>query len=378
MFWLILIIFFVVILLGVLLHDVRIDGRTKLISLLLRIKQRRSGLYKGGKFDRTKLGTVPKEDPGVVHGVECFDVETEYSGSPISIRFFHLPELKKEEKYSLLIYVHGGFFFGGSPSNKSDSDFVRHIVSKTGTIVASVDYQKSPEHPFPLPLNDTYNSILYLFNKILSDKVEIEIKKENEEEEENEIENEKQNEEQKCQKLLSKIDPTRIAICGSSSGANLALSTIMKLRDEENQFSKVINAQLLLFPMLNHHPIVDSRKLEKNSWTLPESLISWAEDQYCGGNKECFQNPYFAPLKAKSFRNFPDTLVLTADRDPLHGEALLLKEKILNDSGNVSFLSYPNQTHEFTHLDYLKDSQKALIEITQFLLNYHIGKKNEK
>ncbi|KAJ3430958.1 ab hydrolase superfamily protein c4a8.06c [Anaeramoeba flamelloides] len=356
MIWLYIILFFVAIVLAFLFNDFRVDGRTKIISLILKIHQKRAGLYIGGRFERTKLGGVPKEEAGVIDGIESFDVEEEFNGEEISLRFFHKTDIKKEEKYSLMIHIHGGGFCDGSPSNKSDSDFVRSIISKTGTVVASVDYRKSPEHAFPIPFEDTYNCILFIMEHIFPSPTEIGKGKQT-----------------RWKQLLMQIDPTRIALCGISSGANLALATIMKFRDEQNKFSKVISAQLLLFPMLNHHPMVQSRKIEKNSWTLPESLITWYEESYCGQNKENFKNPYFAPLNASSFTNLPDTFLLTAERDPLKDESLLLKNKIINDSGNVLYKSYPNQTHGFTLLYYLKDSQRSLMDITQFLLNYNIG-----
>ena len=45
------------------------------------------------------------------------------------------------------------------------------------------------------------------------------------------------------------------------------------------------------------------------------------------------RNPYFAPILEKNFRNMPDTLILTAEFDPLRDEGEAFGEK-LKEAGN--------------------------------------------
>ena len=45
------------------------------------------------------------------------------------------------------------------------------------------------------------------------------------------------------------------------------------------------------------------------------------------------QNPYFAPILAKDFRNMPDTLILTVEFDPLRDEGEAFGKK-LKAAGN--------------------------------------------
>ena len=58
---------------------------------------------------------------------------------------------------SVMVYYHGGGWVVG---NINDYDLVgRHLAEKCNAIVVMVDYRKSPEHKYPVPMQDSYAAL---------------------------------------------------------------------------------------------------------------------------------------------------------------------------------------------------------------------------
>ena len=63
---------------------------------------------------------------------------------------------------SALVYFHGG---GWTIGNIGLFDLVsRALANRTGCVVIAVNYQKSPEHKFPIPLDDCYSATEWTFD----------------------------------------------------------------------------------------------------------------------------------------------------------------------------------------------------------------------
>src|SRR5690606_6731093 len=107
-----------------------------------------------------------------------------------------------------LVYMHGGAWLQGSPATHWD------IPARTAAwhrqTVLSIDYAKSPEHPFPAALEQCMAVVDWTFENA---------------------------------RALG-IDPRRIAIGGDSAGGNLAAAVALKSRDSERR----LQAQLLVYP----------------------------------------------------------------------------------------------------------------------------------
>jgi acetyl esterase/lipase len=113
-----------------------------------------------------------------------------YASRPsLQVRIF-LPKTSKiENKYlPLYIDIHGGGFVLGSAA--LDDYFCSSWCERTGMIVASLNYRKSPLHPFPTPVHD----IAVLSLSVIEDK-------------------------------SLPIDKSRVIIGGFSAGGNLALTS---------------------------------------------------------------------------------------------------------------------------------------------------------
>jgi acetyl esterase/lipase len=69
---------------------------------------------------------------------------------------------KKNIKY--ILYIHGGAFCLCKPGTYRGLLF--ELAEKTNSIIFSVNYRKSPEFKYPIPLNDCIKAYLHLLNKI--------------------------------------------------------------------------------------------------------------------------------------------------------------------------------------------------------------------
>lgn len=107
----------------------------------------------------------------------------------------------------VLVYFHGG---GWSLLSVDSYDpLMRKISRESEVVVVSVDYRRSPQHPFPEPLNDCLDVVEYVLENAGS----------------------------------LGIDSSRIAIGGDSAGGNMAAAISLRLQ-------KKIALQLLLVPVL--------------------------------------------------------------------------------------------------------------------------------
>ncbi|KAI5843320.1 Alpha/Beta hydrolase protein [Morchella snyderi] len=95
-------------------------------------------------------------------------------------------------RYPLLINFHGGGFTLGRATD--DSRWAAAVTAQVGAVVASVDYRLAPEHPFPTPVDDGADAILYL----LSHAAEL------------------------------AVDPDNVGVSGFSAGGNMAFTTLLR------------------------------------------------------------------------------------------------------------------------------------------------------
>ena len=94
-----------------------------------------------------------------------------------------------------LIYIHGGGWVIGSLDTHDGA--CRRLALAGDFLVASVDYRLAPEHKFPAGLEDCVAAVRWIA----------------------------------AHGAEWGIDPSRLAIAGDSAGANLALATLLSLRD---------------------------------------------------------------------------------------------------------------------------------------------------
>lgn len=80
------------------------------------------------------------------------------------------------------------------------------------------------------------------------------------------------------------------------------------------------------------------------------------------------KNAYASPLLSKNFKNLPNTLIITAESDPLRDEGEAYGNKLKDVGVDVISIGYKGVTHGFITMDNItKKLYKALNEIVTYL-----------
>jgi acetyl esterase len=176
-----------------------------------------------------------------------------------------------------LIYLHGGGFVLG---NLEICDpFCRALANRSGCVVISVNYQKAPEHRYPIPLEDCYAATQWVFHWAET----------------------------------LKLDTSRIGISGDSAGANLAAAVTLKARDENGP---KLAWQMLAYPCLRVAWDSASATEHGTGYTLERAGIEYFWKHYIRGPEDA-DDPLCAPLQARSHAGLPPALIVCAQYDPL-------------------------------------------------------------
>ena len=116
------------------------------------------------------------------------------------------------------------------------------------------------------------------------------------------------------------VDPDQITIMGDSAGGNLAAAVCLKARDTGDFAPK---RQILIYPALNNCYTEDSPYLSVKENGTDYLLTAVKMEDYLKlyeSSPADRQDPYFAPLMETDYSRLPETLILTAQLDPLRDE----------------------------------------------------------
>jgi acetyl esterase/lipase len=189
-----------------------------------------------------------------------------------------------------LVFLHGGAFTAGDL--ETEDPRCREIATRTGIVVVSVDYRLAPEHPFPAPFSDCYDTLLWCSNH--ADELG--------------------------------VDPERIAVGGSSAGGALAAAIALAARDLGGP---AIVLQMLLYPVIDDRLATASMAAFGNTpgWNQPNSVHMWRH--YLGAARAGAVSPYAAPARATDLRGLPPAYVMTVEFDPLRDEGVEYARRLI-------------------------------------------------
>lgn len=206
-------------------------------------------------------------------------------------------ETKERSRLSVLLFFHGGGWV--TESVETYDRVCARMAQSTGCIVASVEYRLAPEYRFPTAFEDCYAAAKALYTN---------------------------------QSILH-IHPDQITIMGDSAGGNLAAAVCLKARDTGDFTPK---RQILIYPAVNNCYTEASPYPSVQENGTDYLLTSVKMEDYLKlyeSNPKDRQNPYFAPLMADDFSRLPQTLILTAQFDPLRDEGEEYAKR-LKEAGN--------------------------------------------
>ena len=204
-----------------------------------------------------------------------------------------------------LIYLHGG---GWSVFSIDTHDrLMREYAERIGCAVIGLDYSLSPENRFPTALND----VDQCHDWVLS-----------------------------AGESLG-LETGHVVIGGDSAGANLALASTLRRRDE-GRFMP--DGLLLNYAALetDHYPSNDRYDGAPYMLDVSEMKVFWKN--YLGA--ESTENPYARPLLA-DLADLPPVHLCIAECDILRDENLELERRLETVGVQVSAHLYKGATHSF-------------------------------
>ncbi|KAK5092046.1 hypothetical protein LTR70_007913 [Exophiala xenobiotica] len=149
---------------------------------------------------------------------------------PIDLYFYVPKDYEKKKKhqpdyrYPIVVNFHGGGFCLGHATD--DRYWARVILKDTPAVFVSVNYRRAPEHPFPQPVDDCVEALLYL--QVHAEELH--------------------------------VDPSQVALSGFSAGANLAFTVPFRLT---YQYEKQSSTE--------HLPLDPPKRTQSNWVPEPES-----------------------------------------------------------------------------------------------------------
>ena len=242
-----------------------------------------------------------------------------------------------EQVAGVYLHIHGGGFMLNRAS------YYDELLVNTGNAgnvaVISVDYRKAPENPYPDGSNDCETTALWL------------------------VEN-----------CGSEFGTEKLMIGGESAGANLSVTTLLRMRDRHG-FRGFCGA-VLNYGAYDLTLTPSARRWGERNLILTTKLIEWFHEQYAPAEK--YSDPDLSPLYA-DLADLPPALFTVGTLDPLIDDTMFMHMRWLA-AGNPSQLAvYPGGIHAFNAFP-IELARKANAKINEFInaqvLKTPEGKKN--
>lgn len=284
-----------------------------------------------------------------VKSISCVDVDiymkqttvSAEDGYQIPIRIYK--EKKESEHKTVLYYIHGGGFFGGSPDVVEES--LKMLVEKTGICVVSPDYRLAPENPYPIGHRDCFNVLKWIY----------------------------------ANAAFFGGDKNHIFVAGDSAGGNLA--QYCSTCDREEEFN-LIQGQLLLYPTLNmagtedvyFKPHMTQFEMAPHQRKGLTKMIGMFQGMSGGleavlGTKEVhcdYLNPY-----TRDAKNNPPTFLAVGEHDFLKIETLGYGVKLHQAGVETKLILYRGFGHAFfDNTGVYPQCEDCIVEMGEFILKH--------
>ncbi len=210
------------------------------------------------------------------------------------------------------LFLHGG----GWTLNDLDTHdrLCRLIASRSGWLLAALDYRRAPEHRHPAPLEDAHLAYRWLRDN------------------------------------ASQIgaDGSRVALVGESSGATTAIGLALLLRDLGAPAPLL---QALAYPIVSLSESWPSFEQRGSGYTLDREFVRWTWRNYLPGGQAAADLPYLVPLAGVELGGLAPTFLMTAEFDPLRDEGIEYAKRLAAAGVEVEHVHAHDQMHGFLLLD---------------------------
>lgn len=251
--------------------------------------------------------SLPQELLNQYHVEKEWDLEIETSAGKTLVHMYR--NQNDEETLPLFINIHGGGFIKGR--RDQDIVFCRNFSSRSGCVIADIDYVPSPSMRYPGQVYACYEVLQYFA--------------EHAEE--------------------FHIDRERIALGGHSAGGNLTAASILMAIDKG---AFVPALQILDYPGLD----MATPALEKRNGDSNPRIPAWKSDFYnkMYVNPEDAKEVYCSPAFAtdEQLAKMPKTVVMYCDNDVFCDETEVFAGRLLKLGVPVYARRFFHSNHGFT------------------------------
>jgi acetyl esterase len=222
----------------------------------------------------------------------------------------------------VILYAHGGGWITGN-LDYCDS-LCRHLASRSGHRVLSINYRLAPEHPFPAAFEDVAAAARWVSNS--------------------------------PEALGSPV--SGIAVAGDSAGGGLAAAVALHYAHD---------AHLRIFAALLLYPVTDiSRTTASYESFHAGFLLEAADMQYFAAcyapATEARRDPRASPLLAENLQAMPPTTVLACGLDVLRDEGRAFAARLAGAGVDLAYSEAPGHLHGIATLRGAIPSARAFVD----------------
>ncbi len=227
----------------------------------------------------------------------------------------------------VIIYFHGaGWVMGDATTHDR---LVRELAVGANATVVFVDYDRAPEHRYPVAVEEAYAATCYVSEH--------------------------------AQEFG--VDATRLAVAGDSVGGNMA--TVVSLLTKQRS-GPAIAGQILFYPVTNADFESGSYKQFADGPWLTRRAMQWFWDQYLPDHDKR-KDPTASPLLAsrEQLTGLPRALIITAENDVLRDEGEAYGRKLIEAGVEVATTRYNATIHDFLMLNALAEAAPTRAAVAQ-------------
>ena len=268
---------------------------------------------------------VPHWFPTLPSGIKCIKSDIKMiDGEWIYPE--NIKNIKKHSKY--ILYIHGGAFCMCKAG--THRDLLYRLAKKTNSIIFSVDYKRSPEYKYPIPLIDCFISYMFLLQKIQ--------------------------------------DPNKIVIAGDSAGGNLVINLIAKLITNDLALPKKI---ILISPWVDLTDYGRNESWKKNSKYdfVRKDLAKHFSIEYIDPSINTLKDVSPIFISDDILKKFPPTLTEYGECEVLHDQIDQFCKRLFDLGVKINFNSRSDMIHVFPlfHFTGISQSEDFFDTVKKFM-----------
>ncbi len=253
------------------------------------------------------------------------DVKTEsFDIKGVPAKWISTPETIQER---VLYFLHGGGHVSGSI--KTHQDFAARLSRVAKARLILIDYRLAPEHPFPAGLEDAVKAYKWLVDD-------------------------------------EKIAPKNIIIVGDSAGGNLALTTLLKLKELNVELPA---AAVLISPWTDMVGMGESMitKVDVDPFISPIACEYFS--QMYARDRDV-RNPLISPLYG-DLQGLPPLFIQVGTAEVLLDDSIRLAKRAKAIGVEVELDVWEDMIHDFAMFAaVVPESQQGIESIGKFLLKH--------